>query len=32
MVFSKADEVLRRIENRAWRGWYPIIGPRKGEF
>jgi len=30
VVSSKADDVLRRIENDVWRRWYPIIGPRKG--
>ena len=32
MVSSKADEVLRQIENNSWRIWYPIIGPRKGRI
>lgn len=32
MVSSKADDVLRRIENEVWRRWYPIIGPRKGRI
>lgn len=32
MVSSKADDVLRRIENEVGRRWYPIIGPRKGRI
>ena len=32
MVSSKADDVLRRIENDVWRRWYPIVGPRKGRI
>lgn len=32
MVSSKADDVLRRIENDVRGRWYPIIGPRKGRI
>ena len=30
MVSSKADEVLRHIERRAQRRYFPIIGPKRG--
>ena len=29
---SNVDEVLRAIEKKAWRGYYPIIGPEKGKI
>lgn len=32
MVYKKADEVLRSIESKAWRRYFPIIGPEKGRI